>query len=78
MESTPTTCGLNLAVSGSDTREETNMAELPPEVEDDSDSAGADKRWRNVFGIVAIGLVVLFVVLHLTGLAGAGMHGMGG
>lgn len=51
------------------------MTELPPDIEDESEDDVADKRWVYVFGIVAIALVVLFVVLHLTGLAGAGMHG---
>lgn len=34
-----------------------------------------DARWVKVFAIVAIAVVVLFVVVHLTGLAGEGMHG---
>ena len=54
------------------------MAELPPDVDDEADDDVTDKRWVYVFGIVAIALLVLFVVLHLTGLAGAGMHGTGG
>ena len=54
------------------------MAELPPDIEDDAADVVADKRWKYVFVIVAIALIVLFVVLHLTGLAGAGMHGAGG
>jgi hypothetical protein len=32
-------------------------------------------RWVKVFGIIAIGLVLLFVILHLTGHAFGG-HGM--
>jgi hypothetical protein len=39
------------------------------------DEATSTPRWVKVFGIIAILLVVLFVILHLTGLAPAG-HGM--
>ena len=35
-------------------------------------------RWVKVSGIIVIVLVLLFVILHFTGLAGDGMHGTGG
>lgn len=42
----------------------------PPDTDDESD----DKRWLKVFVILAAVGVVLFVVVHLTGIAGESMH----
>ena len=39
------------------------MADPPPDAGDDTSTP----RWVKVFGIVAIVLVLLFVILHLTG-----------
>ncbi|MFF8973970.1 hypothetical protein [Streptomyces sp. NPDC014995] len=38
-------------------------------------SAPATPRWVKVSGAVALAVVVLFLVLHLTGSMGPGMHG---
>ena len=43
--------------------------------EPDRESAPSTPRWVKVFAIIAILLVVLFVILHLTGLAPTG-HGV--
>ena len=56
------------------------MADLPPssgaddkpENGSDGESSAGTPRWVYVFGIIAIILVLVFVVLHLTG------HGLGG
>ncbi|MEV7069116.1 hypothetical protein AB0N97_41165 [Streptomyces collinus] len=41
-----------------------------------SDTAPGTPRWVKVSGIVALAVVVLFLVLHLTGSGmGPGMHG---
>jgi hypothetical protein len=59
------------------------MADPPPypdtgddtEAEPDRGSATGTPRWVSVFGIIiAIVLVLLFVVLHLTGTLGPGAH----
>lgn len=49
------------------------MADLPPGPDDD---IGDDStpRWVKVFGIIAIVLVVLFVIVQLTGEHGPGRH----
>jgi hypothetical protein len=43
-------------------------------------SAPGAPRWVKMFGIVAVLLVVLFIILHLTGhsIGGHTMHGAGG
>ncbi|MDX2695559.1 hypothetical protein Sipo8835_40310 [Streptomyces ipomoeae] len=38
-------------------------------------SAPAAPRWVKVSGVVALAVVVVFLVLHLTGSMGPGMHG---
>ena len=46
------------------------MADLPPERDsagDDTGRAPGAPRWVKVFAVVAIVLVLLFAVLHLTG-----------
>lgn len=54
------------------------MADLPdthnPNNERDQDVAPSTPRWVYLFGIVALILVLLFVILHLTG-GGMRMHG---
>ena len=52
------------------------MADLPsnPDSKGDTDDETGTPRWVKVCGIIAILLVLLFVVLHLTGLSPAG-HG---
>ena len=51
------------------------MAELPP----DRGSTTGTPRWVKVFGIIAIALVVLFVILIVVGGHGPGRHtGLGG
>ena len=45
------------------------MADPPPLSESDDDTT---PRWVKVFGLIAIVLVLLFVILHLTG---GGFHG---
>ena len=59
------------------------MANLPPYPDSNDDSGvgtgqgspPATPRWVAVLGmIIAIGLVLLFVVLHLTGSIGPGAH----
>ena len=59
------------------------MADLPSHPDSDHDggvgpgrgSTAGPPRWRSVAGIiVAIVVVVLFVVLHLTGVLGPGGH----
>ena len=60
------------------------MADLPSHPDTGSGDAGADPdrrptprrpRWTSVAGItLGIALVVLFVVLHLTGVLGPGGH----
>ena len=57
------------------------MADLPPYsdsnsdtgVEPDRGSTPRTPRWVKMFGIFALGLVLLFVILHLTG-RGLGGH----
>jgi hypothetical protein len=46
------------------------MADPPPYP--DSNGGPGTPRWVKVFGIIAIGLVLLFIILHL---AGGGFHG---
>jgi len=48
------------------TEEDTQTADL-------SDGDTGTPRWVKVFGIIGIGLVLLFVILHLTG-GGFGRH----
>lgn len=59
--------------------EGTRMTGTPSE---STPSAGPDRatppaapRWVKVSGAVALVVVVLFLVLHLTGAMGAGLHG---
>ena len=59
--------------------EETHMADPPVYADSNSDTGdvtGSTPRWVKVFGIIVILLVLLFVVLQLTGVAGR--HGPGG
>ena len=39
---------------------------------DDTESTASTPRWVKVFGLIALVLFLLFVILHLTG------HGLGG
>jgi hypothetical protein len=61
-------------------QKETHMADPPsyPDTGDDNGDRGSatgTSRWVPVLGIIiAIGLVLLFVVLHLTGTLGPGAH----
>ena len=48
----------------------------PPPCPDTDDDVGTP-RWVKVFGIIALVLVLLFVILHLTG-RGLGGHSYGG
>jgi hypothetical protein len=48
------------------------MADLPPDPNDDAGDDIGTPRWVYVSGTIAIVLVLLFVILHLTG------HGLGG
>ena len=58
------------------------MADLPPYPENGDDtSVGPDRgsttstpRWMYVSGVIAIVLVLLFVILHLTGGGLGGLH----
>jgi len=52
------------------------MADLPPSPNSNSDDSGARQRrgappstprWVKVFGVVAVALLLLLVILHLTG-----------
>jgi hypothetical protein len=49
----------------------TNIGMRPTE-----DQSPSIPRWVKVFALIAILLVILFVALHLTGLAPMGGHGM--
>jgi len=49
------------------------MADPSPDSYSDTDEDGTP-RWVKVFGIIAIALVLLFVVLHLTGNAPSHNH----
>ncbi|MGH3133937.1 MAG: hypothetical protein ACRDNY_09415 [Gaiellaceae bacterium] len=56
------------------------MADPPPYPDGDDDTGGPDlepptPRWVKVFGIVAVALILLFVVLQLAGVGGG--HGPG-
>jgi hypothetical protein len=54
------------------------MADLPPYPDSNDDTGGGTgtPRWVKVFGIIAIVLVLLFVVIQFTGVGGGG-HGPG-
>lgn len=47
-------------------------------IQPDHESPPSAPRWVKLFGIVALVLVLLFVILHLTGngFGGPGMHGL--
>lgn len=51
------------------------MADLPPYPDSNGDTGDdtSTPRWVKVFGIIALVLVLLFVILHLTG-RGLGGH----
>ena len=52
------------------------MADLPPDPDfnaDSGDDAVGAPRWVKVFGLIALGLVLLVVILKLTG-HGPGSH----
>lgn len=64
-------------------RKETRMADPHPDPDSEDDPGGrfdrrsttSTPRWMLVLGVVvAIGLIALFVVLHLTGTLGPGVH----
>ena len=50
-----------------------------PFVEDKRRSASVTPRWVKVFCVIALGLIAVFAVLHLTGhgIGGHSMHGGG-
>ena len=52
------------------------MSSLPPRQQ--HGSATGTPRWVKVFGLVALGLLLLFVILHLVGVSpgGPGSHAM--
>lgn len=50
------------------------MADRIP-ARDPDDETPEDRRWVYVLGVIVAGVVLLFLLVHLTGLAGAGMHG---
>jgi hypothetical protein len=55
------------------------MADLPDSNDDtcvglDRGSLPSTPRWVKVFGIIAVLLILLFIILHLTG-QGPGLHG---
>lgn len=63
--------------------EETHMAGLPPYPDSTGDDSGAEAgrgsttgtpRWVKVFGLIALTLVLLFVIMLLTGGHGPGRH----
>ena len=57
-----------------ETEEDTPMANPPPYPDSNSDTGDdTTPRWVKVFGIIALVLVLLFVILHLTG-RGLGGH----
>ncbi len=45
-----------------------------PKTTVDADDKADDKRWLKVFVILAIGIAVLFVAVHFTGIAGENVH----
>ncbi|MEO7317815.1 MAG: hypothetical protein ABIZ56_02375 [Chthoniobacteraceae bacterium] len=49
------------------------MADLLPNPDPDSGDGNSTPRWVKVFGVIAIVLIVLFVILHLAG-GGFGHH----
>jgi hypothetical protein len=49
------------------------MADLSPDPDPESNDTGGTPRWVKVFGIIALALVLLFVILMLTG-HGPGRH----
>jgi hypothetical protein len=49
------------------------MADQPSHAGPDRDLPASTPRWVKVFGIIAIVVVVLFVILHLAG-GGPGLH----
>jgi len=64
--------------------EETHLADPPPDPDTDDGGAGHNRRpapgtprWVTVVGIAVLVLVLLFVILHVTGLVGPHMHGAG-
>jgi hypothetical protein len=54
--------------------EGTRMTDSPTGPAQRGTAPGAP-RWVKVSGIAALAVVVLFLVLHLTGVMGPGMHG---
>ena len=68
-----------------DATEETHVADMAPYIDTDDQGGAGPKRgattgtppWVYVLGIVlAIALVVLLIVLHLSGILGPGLHGL--
>lgn len=49
------------------------MANVPDSNDDTGDDTGSTPRWVKVFGIIALVVVLLFVILHFTG-GGLGLH----
>jgi hypothetical protein len=50
-------------------------SESASSAEPDHATPPAAPRWVKASGAVALAVVVVFLVLHLTGVMGAGMHG---
>ena len=55
--------------------EGTRMTDSSSESAHDPGTAPPAPRWVKVSGAVALAVVVLILVLHLTGIVGPGMHG---
>ena len=73
------------ATDATDATEETHVADMAPYIDTDDQGGAGPKRgattdtppWVYVLGIVlAIALVVLLIVLHLSGILGPGLHGL--
>lgn len=58
-----------------DSRTAAPSAEPTPGARQDRAAPPGAPRWVKLSGAVALAVVILFLVLHLTGIMGSGMHG---